>query len=101
MDSPKKPDSLSRALASWRLDAPRNPRFRADVWARIRSGNTALPWVIYLRQHAAPFAGALAIAIALGALGGRERARARVAAESARLAATYVQGLDARSMVMR
>ena len=101
MDSPKNPDSLSRTLAGWRLDVPRNPQFRAQVWARMTRDNAALPWMIYLRQHAAPFAGALALAIVFGALGGRERARARVAAESAQLAAAYVQALDARSMVMR
>jgi hypothetical protein len=101
MDSPKTPDSLSRTLAGWQVDAPRNPQFRTAVWARIGRGGGALPWMIYLRQHAAPFAGALALAVVLGALGGRERARARVAAESAKLAAAYVQGLDARSMEMR
>ena len=42
--------------------------------------------------------GALALALVVGALSGRERARSRVAAESAQLAAAYVQGLDARSM---
>jgi hypothetical protein len=101
MDSPKTPDSLSRTLAGWQVEVPRNPQFRTEVWARMARANAALPWMIYLRRHAAPFAGALALAVVLGAVGGRERARARAAAESAKLAAAYVQGLDARSMEMR
>lgn len=40
------------------------------------------------------------VAIALGAFTGREQARSRSAKESARLAAAYVQGLDARTMPM-
>ena len=42
----------------------------------------------------------VALAVVLGAFGGRSQARARVAAESERLANSYVQGLDARAMKM-
>jgi lipopolysaccharide biosynthesis regulator YciM len=42
----------------------------------------------------------LALAVVLGAVGGRSQARARAAAESERLASAYVQSLDARGMTM-
>ena len=41
------------------------------------------------------------LAVVAGAVTGHERARARVAADSARLAAAYVEGLDARAIVGR
>ena len=45
--------------------------------------------------------GTRALGLVAGACSGRESARSRVAAESAQLAAAYVQGLDARSMTAR
>jgi hypothetical protein len=56
----------------------------------------ALPWGDFLRQHAAWVGGALAVAIISGAVFGHGRARSQVVAERARLAAAYVEGLDAR-----
>lgn len=100
MDARKTPDALSRTLETWRLDVPRDPAFRATVWQRIQRGPEA-GWGDYLRRHAALVGGVLALAMLAGAFGGRERARARTAAESAQLAAAYVQGLDARTMTMR
>ena len=94
-------DPLSRVLAGWRVVAPRDPNFRAHVRARLEARAVAPPWTEYARRHAAAVGGALALAVTLGALTGHERARARVAAESARLASAYVEGLDARSMPMR
>lgn len=102
MEPPNPPDSLSRALAGWRVAPRRNPRFRALVQARLHGGEAAeLPWTAYARRHFAGVAGALALALALGAIGGQEIARARAAAQSARLATVYVQGLDARVMTLR
>ena len=54
-----------------------------------------------MRGHIAVVAGALALAVVVGAVGGRSQARALAAAESARLASAYVQGMDARAIVMR
>jgi hypothetical protein len=54
-----------------------------------------------LRGHIAVVAGAVAVALVGGAGGGRSQARALAAAESARLASAYVQGMDARAIVMR
>jgi hypothetical protein len=45
-------------------------------------------------------AGFLAFALVAGAVTGRERARARIQAESAQLATSYVDSLDARLMRM-
>ncbi len=98
MDPSRPNDSLSSTLASWRVTVPRDPQFRAAVWQRLESGGRALPWAVYVRRHAATVGGALALALVAGALTGHERARARVEADSARLAAAYVEGLDARLM---
>lgn len=100
MAEPPTPDSLSRALAGWRIAPSRNPQFRTAVWARIGLGARSQPWRIYARQHAAAVAGALAVAVVAGAFFGHESARARTVAESARLASAYVQSLDARAMQM-
>ena len=93
------PDSLSPTLADWRLAPPRDPEFRAGVWARI-GGSRPVTWSAYVRRHAAAVGGVLVLAVAVGAFTGREQARNRRADESARLAAAYVQGLDARLMRM-
>jgi hypothetical protein len=98
MHSPDSHDSLSRALADWRVAPRRDPQFRARVWERISAAVRPLPWRSYARQHAAALAGVLAVAIVAGALTGRERAHARAAADSAQLAALYVQTYDARAM---
>ncbi|MEY4817188.1 MAG: hypothetical protein RLZZ162_4261 [Verrucomicrobiota bacterium] len=94
-------DSLSRVLQDWRVVPARAPQFRAEVWARIEGTKKTESWPGYLRGHAAAVAGALALAVVVGALGGRSQARALAAAESARLASAYVQGMDARAIVMR
>ncbi len=103
MDAPNPTDPLSRALADWRVAPRRTAEFRALVQARLAGGGATgeLSWTAYARRHIAGVAGALALALALGAFGGQEIARARAAAQSARLATAYVQGLDARAMTMR
>ena len=99
VDSSNPADSFSRTLAEWRVTPPRNPAFRAQVQSRRVAG--AQPWSAYARRHAALVAGAVAVALAAGAFAGQGRAHARAAAESARLATAYVEGLDARTMAMR
>ncbi len=94
-------DSLSRTLAAWRMQPPRDPGFRAAVWGRIGAGRHSQPWAVYVRRHAAVVSGALALGGAVGALGGHERARSQVEADTARLAAAYVAELDARVMPVR
>ncbi|HVS51627.1 MAG TPA: hypothetical protein VHD62_04670 [Opitutaceae bacterium] len=101
MSSPPN-DPLSRVLADWRVTPRRNPEFRRRVRARLAGarGGPSNSWASYARSHAAAVSGLLALAIALGALGGRERARARLENESGELARAYVQSLDARAMRM-
>ena len=94
-------DSLSRVLQDWRVVPARAPQFRAEVWARIGARKEAESWIGYLRGHIAVVAGALALAVVVGAVGGRSQARALAAEESARLASAYVQGMDARAIVLR
>lgn len=100
MNSPEKDEALSSALRDWRLDPPRDPQFRAAVWARIEASRRGLPWLGYARAHATMLVGALAVALAVGGWVGREQARARVAADRAQIASAYVQALDARAMAM-
>lgn len=101
MNPTRPPDSLSRTLASWRVEPPRDPAFRAVVRARLGGAPAASPWSGYVRRHAAAVGGALALAVAAGAVSGHGRARARVEADTARLAAAYVAELDARVMPPR
>jgi len=100
MKAPPSNDPLSRVLKDWRVAPTRTPQFRTDVWARIGGAGKTESWGGYLRGHTAAVAGALALAVVLGAVGGRSQARARAAEDSARLASAYVQGLDARAMKM-
>lgn len=87
-----------RALADWRVTPRRHPNFRADVWARIERERRAPTWTGYVRAHGALVAGALALAVLVGAWSGRERAKTREAQAQAALVAEYVHGLDARWM---
>lgn len=100
MEPSNPPDSLSHALRAWRLTPARDPRFRPAVGSRIAAQASAPGWGGYVRRHAPAVAGAMAVAVVLGALTGREQAQARVATARAQLATAYVQGLDARSMRM-
>ena len=98
MKSPEEDGSLTRALADWRVAPRRDPQFRTAVWARIEAARSAPSWNGYARRHAPALAGALAVALVLGAWVGREQARARVAADRDVIARAYVQALDARTM---
>ncbi|ACB74840.1 hypothetical protein [Opitutus terrae] len=98
MKSPEQNDLFADVLADWRVQPPRDPNFRAAVWARIAATSRGLSWAGYARTHLAALAGALALALLLGGWAGREQARSVVAADRAEIAATYVQTLDARAM---
>jgi hypothetical protein len=95
-------DPLSRVLADWRVTPRRNPQFRREVRARLAPGGTAVDgsWISYARAHVATVTALLALAVVVGAIGGHERARARLEAESGQIATAYVQSLDARAMQM-
>ena len=98
MNSSNPNETLSRALAVWRLTPPRNPRFRAEVWSRLEAGQRAPTWTGYVRAHGAIVAGALMLAVVLGAWTGRMQAHERDANARAALVANYVHGLAARWM---
>jgi len=99
MSSPHQSEEpLARTLADWRLAPKPNPQFRAEVWARIEAARRAPPWPSYARAHATVMAGALMLAVVLGAWTGRAQARERAATARAALVADYVHGLDARWM---
>lgn len=98
MNVPSEPDRLSAVLAEWRLQPVRQPQFRADVTRRLARAGQEPGWSGYLRAHGVIVAGALAVAVVLGAWRGREQARQRTAAEREALVTEYVRGLDARWM---
>lgn len=93
------PDPLPPLLASWRVEPPPEPGFRRAVRERLGAGVSGATWAAFARRRANLVAGALAVALLGGALGGHGRARARVNEDRARLASAYVAGLDARLMV--
>lgn len=98
MNTPQ--DPLGSDLANWRVQPRRDPAFRQSVWARLEAARRSPTWPAYARAHATVVATVLVLALGLGAMAGREQARARVAADSRALADAYVQSLDARSMRM-
>jgi len=100
MNSPDANDPLKPLLAGWRADPPRDPKFRGRVWARIETAESPATWPGFARSHPAAIAGVVAAAAVMGAVSGRELARARIEADSSRLATAYVQQLDARTMTM-
>ncbi len=100
MKAPPSNDPLSRVLQDWRVAPRRTPEFRSEVWARIGRAGKTESWAGYLRGHSAAVVGAVALAVVLGAVGGRMQARSLAAAESERLASAYVHSLDARGMTM-
>ena len=64
-------DPLKRALRAWSPAVAPNPRFRAEVWARIEQAQTRPPsWTAWARQHLWPVTGLAAttavLAVALG-----------------------------------
>lgn len=95
------PDSLSPRLREWRVNAPRDPQFRARVRERIAARSAVATWPEFARRHAVALGLVIVVAVAGGAAGGRGWAKARDAALSARLADDYIGGLDARLVARR
>eukprot|EP01034_Spumella_vulgaris_P003595 gene3595-4621_t len=93
-------EKLGRVLADWRVAPTANPEFRPGVWARIERARREVAFGEFLRTHAVPCAALLVVALGVGAWTGQDWAKTRVAAERAALVANYVQGLDARAMLM-
>jgi len=94
------PDPLDSTLAAWRVQPTPEPQFRVQVWSRIAAASQSVNWTRFARAHPALVSGALGAALVVGAWTGREQARSHAATESSRLAAAYVQSLDARTMTL-
>jgi hypothetical protein len=94
-------ESLSRRLREWRVEAPKDPSFRARVRERIAGSTRPVTWPEFARRHAFAVGMIVVAALAGGAAGGRGWAKARDAALSARLADEYIGGLDARWVARR
>ena len=94
-------EKLRQVLATWQVAPVAAAGFRASVWARIERGRREAAWAGFVRARAVPCAVLLVVALGVGAWTGREQARGRVAAERAEILQSYVNGLDARAMVMR
>jgi len=99
MNDPERDAALDRDLASWRLNPPRNPGFRAAVHARLEDP-AAETWTHFLRRHAAAVGTAGLLALLAGSWIGWEGAVARADADRAALVRSYVQSLDARAMAL-
>lgn len=100
MNSPEPDKSLSRVLAGWRVQPARDSQFRPAVRARIGAERADPDESGLFRLQPAWVAGALALAVMIGAWGGREEARRRTESDRTAMAAAYVRGLDARQMRM-
>lgn len=100
MDPSPTSDPLSRLLASWLVAPRRSEGFRLGVRSRLQGKAVVGSWWGFVRRHASVVGVVLVVAVATGGIWGREQARARAASESAELARVYVQGLDARQMLM-
>ena len=98
MSSSKDPNSLSKTLAGWQVNPPRNPQFRAAVWARIEAAHQPSTWSKFARAHATLVGTLLFTAVAAGAWTGRVEAREQMKADRTAIAASYVHSLDARWM---
>jgi hypothetical protein len=100
MNSRESTEPLSRVLSAWQVVPSRSPELRSRVFARLDTARAAPSWATYARAHVRLVAVAVVLASFAGAIGGRERARDRSAQESSRLANSYVQAMDARTMRM-
>lgn len=88
-------DPLSRALSTWRIAPPRDPQFRAAVWARLQAARDQR-WVSYVRHHATASFAAFALAVVAGGWLGQWQAHRLAAQDRETLALTYLSAIDAR-----
>lgn len=98
MNPPESPHPTPDLLNVWRVAPVRDPEFRTQVWRRITARQGEAGWPAYLRAHALPASGLLAVAMVAGALIGHEQAQAQAEARRDAMVTAYVQSLDARVM---
>ena len=94
-------ESLQNTLATWRVKPNKEPAFRGLVWQKIADRKNVTAWPSYLRTHAIPAAGFLALAVVLGTLSGHMQAREQAQQQRDALIIEYVQSLDARAMLVQ
>jgi hypothetical protein len=95
----KHQDSLSKELALWRIEPPRNPAFRPAVWSRLKAGSLETGLLQYMRQHVMLSACALAFSVSLGMYAGHLGASARSQRDRLVLADTYLASIDSMLVV--
>jgi hypothetical protein len=95
MHSPEPRDPLSDTLATWRLDPPADPGFRAAVWERIRAGSQET-WAAYVRGHRLGWATLAVFAIGIAGWAGHTAAEAKLEAGRERMVVHYLGNLDPR-----
>ncbi len=88
-------DPFSEALADWRVNPPRDPSFRAGVWARVEAMRRE-PWAAYVRRHALTSGLALLAVVAVGGWVGMRQAHARADRDRALLVQVYLSEIDSR-----
>ncbi|MDO8543649.1 MAG: hypothetical protein Q7S40_24680 [Opitutaceae bacterium] len=97
MNPPDLNDSLSRTLASWRVNPPANPNFRPMVWQRIRN-HSRDTWAGYLRAHLLGWSVAAGLAIVTAGWAGHSVARAQLESSREQMVVNYLGNLDPRVM---
>jgi hypothetical protein len=98
MTTPESSDDLTQLLHNWPVRPARDPQFRDAVWRRITSRRGEASWPGYLRTHARPAMGALALALGIGAWTGHASARHHIQVQREAMVQSYVNALDARVM---
>lgn len=95
MNSPDPNDSVSRALASWRVQPVADPNFRPAVWQRIRQRSRET-WATYVRAHVAVWGVAAVLTITAAGWAGVSVGRAQLNARRDAMVVAYLVDLDPR-----
>lgn len=97
MNPPEKNDSLSPALAAWRLSPPADPNFRPAVWDRIKR-RSRQTWADYLRGHLVGWSVTAGLIFVAAAWTGHSVAQAKLDARRQEMVVSYLGELDPRVM---
>ena len=89
------PDPLAPLLATWRVQPPADPLFRAAVWQRL-ARRASLTWPRYLRAHALAWSAAGVLAMAAAGWTGHRVAQIRLAEQREQMVVAYLGNLDPR-----
>ena|SRR5690606_24938905 len=95
MNTPDPNDSLSRALADWRVAPTPDPNFRPSVWQRIHL-QARSTWAGYLQAHLMRWSVVGAVTLIAAGWIGHLAAEARVNARRDAMITAYLVELDPR-----